>query len=302
MIDELIKAALAGNAGSARDTARALSDPGLLPQFRAALGRRKISTVERKLLYEFLEYLARNSKSPAVAAFLLERLAIEKQEVTQLAILGTLWLLQDLDCTAIEPLLTSGSARVRHAALQALGACAGGRPIQLLTEALRQSEGGEETRQCASALARIGNEAAADAVIEKLKTIERSRPNTLAVTYLILAAYALGASRHLDWFRDAFASSPNGVDRWLLLSAICKLGDERDCGLVETEVDAYLSKPTGPANLLTGFTPIEHPTVFQAGMSFLRRICSARFERVARRAKDAELPDEDRAFLDGIAR
>lgn len=300
MVDELIKSALAGDAGRARDTARTLSDPSRLPEFRAALARRKLSPVERKLLYEFLEYLARNSKSPEVAAFLLERLAVEKQEATQLLILGTLRLLEGLDCAAIEPFLTSGGVRVRHAALQALRACVGDRPVHLLVEALRQSQSGEETRQCADTLASVGDKAAADAVFEKLDTIERSRLNVLAVTYLLVAAYALAGERHRDKIRGELGRASHVVDRWLIVSAICRLGTADDCELVEAEIGDYLRKPTGPINLLTGHARIRFPTAFQAGMSFLKRTCPERFERLSTRALDVDLPQEDRVFLEGI--
>jgi CRP-like cAMP-binding protein len=77
MIEDLIKAATSGDPGTARDKARALSDPALLPEFRALLDR-KLAAVERKLAYEFLDYLARNSRSAKVAALLLERLGAEK--------------------------------------------------------------------------------------------------------------------------------------------------------------------------------------------------------------------------------
>ncbi len=68
MIEDLIKTATTGDPGGARDRARTLADPALLPEFRALFAR-KLTAVERKLAYEFLDYLARNSRSPESLRF-----------------------------------------------------------------------------------------------------------------------------------------------------------------------------------------------------------------------------------------
>lgn len=296
MIENLIKTAIGGDPGGARDTARTLSDPALLPEFRALLGR-KLSAIERKLSYEFLDHLARNSRSPEVAAFLLERLGAEKSEATQLEILGTLRLLGGLDCRPIEPMLASTKPRVRQAAIQALGACAGGRPVQLLTEILRRSAGGEETRVCAEALSRCGNEATADAMIDELDGLERTRQNMLAVLSLLVAVSALCGPRHRDWLRDQLSWRTDPVERWLVLIGLTRIGTSDDCALVAAEVEAYLDQPTGPINLMTGHTPMPHRTSFQAGMSFLCRTCPDQFAVLTTRAHTAILPAEDRDLL-----
>jgi len=145
MIAELIKTAVTGDPGGARDVARTLADPALLAQVRTVFAC-KLTATERKLAYEFLDYLARNSDAPEVAAFLIERLGLEEKDAIRLEILGTLRLLEGLDCQAIEPLLGSSNPRLRLAVIQALGSCTGARPAVLLSDILQQSSGGEETR------------------------------------------------------------------------------------------------------------------------------------------------------------
>ncbi len=296
MIEDLIKLATNGDPGSARDAARELSDPALLPQFHA-LFRGKLTTVERKLAYEFLENLARNSKSPEVATFLLGRLGAEKNEATQRAILASLRLLDGLDCTPIEPFLASPKPPIRLAAIQALGACAGERPVRLLMDILRRSEGGEEMRVCAEAPARQGNESAADTVIGALVGLARSRDNALAVIYLLLAASVLCTPHHRAWLRDQLKVRNDAVERWLVLLGLTRIGTKDDCTEVAAEVAAYLEKPMGPINLMTGFVPVAHRSAFQAGMSFLHRICPDRFAELAEEALRSKLPPEDRSFL-----
>lgn len=300
MIEDLIRMATSGDPAGARDTARSLSDPALLPEFGAVLGR-KLTAVERKLAYEFLEHLARNSKSPEVAAFLLARLGVEKTEATQLAILGTLWLLDGLDCQPIAPLLASDKPRLRQAAIQALGACAGDRPVRILTDLLRTSDGGEDTRICAATLARCGDEEAADSVIAKFADLEPSRANALAITYLLVAASALCGPRHRDWLGGELTRRSDAVERWLLLLGLCRVGTDEDSALVAAEVETYLATPTGPIHLMTGFTPIAHRTSFQAGMGFLKQTCPEMFAALAARARAARLPAEDQAFLAHLA-
>ncbi len=301
MIEALIRLATGGDPGAARDRARSLADPALVPEFRAVFAR-KLSAVERKLAYEFLEHLARNARSPEVTAFVLARLGAEKSEAAQLAILGTIWLLEDVDSAPILPFLAAPKPRVRHAAIEALGACAGDRPARLVEGILRASEGGEEARVCASALARCGDEASADEVIAALGRLEPARANALAIVYLLSAASALCGPRHRDWLRGELAGRRDAVQRWLLLLGLCRVGTQEDCGLVAAQVEDYLAKPTGPIHLMTGHTPIAHRTTFQAGMSFLERMCPDRHAALAVRARDARLPPEDRAFLDRSGR
>ena len=299
MIEDLIKTATSGDPGGARDTGRTLADPALIPEFRAVLSR-KLSAIERKLTYEFLDYLARNAKSPEVAAFLLERLGAEKSEPTQLEILASLRLLADLDSAPIEPFLGSPKPRLRQAAIQALGACAGERPVQILTDILRRSAGGEETRVCAEALARCGNEASADATIDELDGLERTRQNMTAILSLLVAVSVLCGPRHRAWLRDQLNWRTDPIERWLVLLGLTRVGTSDDCAFVASEVEAYLKRPTGPINLMTGHTPIPHRTSFQAGMSFLHRTCPDQFEALATRAHSAKLPAEDRDFLETL--
>ena len=299
MIEDLIKTAMTGDPGGARDTARTLADPALLREFSALFGR-KLMAIERKLAYEFLDYLARNSRSPEVAAFLLERLGAEKSEATQLEILGALRLLDGLEPHPIEPMLVSAKPRVRLAAIQALGACAGERPVQLLTDILCRSAGGEEARVCAEALARCGNEATADAMIDALDGLERTRQNMTAILSLLVAVSALCGPRHRAWLRDQLSLRTDPIERWLVLLGLTRIGTSADCALVAAEVEAYLEKPTGPINLMTGHTPIAHRTLFQAGMSFLHRTCPEQFARLATRAQSAKLPAEDRDHIDRL--
>ena len=296
MIEELIKAATNGDPGGARDTARTLADPALIPEFRTVLSG-KLSAIERKLAYEFLDCLARNAKSPEVTAFLLERLGAEKNEAALLEILGTLRLLADLDGTPIEPFLDSPKPRVRQAAIQALGACAGDKPARLLVDILRQSPGGEETRVCAEALGRCGNEASADAMIEALDGLERTRQNMPAILSLLVAVSALCAPRHRAWLQDQLNWRTDPIERWLVLLGLAKVGTKDDCALVAAEIEAYLQKPTGSINLMTGLVPVPHRTSFQAGMSFLHSTCPERFAALAARAHQSTLPAEDRSFL-----
>jgi len=299
MIESLIKTAIGGDPGGARDTARTLADPALLPEFRALFGR-KLTAIERKLAYEFLDYLARSSRSPEVATFLLERLGAEKGEATQLVILGTLRLLDGLESHPIEPFLASTKPRLRQAAIQALGACASERPVQLLTDILRRSAGGEETRVCAEALARCGNEATADAMIDEIDGLERTRQNMAAVLSLFVAVSALCGPRHRDWLRDQLSWRTDPIERWLVLLGLTRIGTSEDCALVVAQVEAYLDQPTGPIHLMTGHTPMPHRTPFQAGMSFLHRTCPDQFAALATRAHTAKLPVEDRALLESL--
>lgn len=299
MIEELIKTATSGDLGGARDTARTLNDPALIPEFRTLLSR-KLSAIERKLAYEFLNYLARNTKSPEVAAFLLERLGAERNEAAQLEILGTLRLLADLDGTPIAPFLESPKPRIRQAAIQALGACAGDKPAPLLIEILRQSAGGEETRVCAEALGRCGNEASVNAIIEALDGLERTRQNMLAILSLLVAVSALCAPRHRAWLRDQLNRRTDPIERWLLLLGLTKAGTKDDCALVAAEIETYLQSPTGPINLMTGLVPVPHRTSFQAGMTFLHRTCPDQFAALAARAHTARLPVEDQDCLNRL--
>jgi hypothetical protein len=299
MIEDLIKTATTGDPGGARDTARTLADPALIPEFRAVLSR-KLSAIERKLTYEFLDYLARSSRSTEVATFLLERLGAEKSEAALLEILGTLRLLDGLESHPIEPMLASTKPRVRQAAIQALGACAGERPVELLTDILRRSAGGEETRVCAEALSRCGNEASADAIIDELDGLERTRANALAITYLLVAASVLCGSRHRDWLRDQLSWRTDPIERWLVLLGLTRIGTSEDCALVVAQVEAYLDQPTGPINLMTGQTPMPHRTSFQAGISFLHRTCPDQFAALATRAHTAKLPAVDRDLLEAL--
>ncbi len=300
MIEDLIKTAIGGDPGGARDTARTLADPALLPEFRVLFGH-KLTAIERKLAYEFLDYLARNSRSPEVAAFLLERLGMEKSEATQLEILGTLRLLDGLDHGPIEPMLASTKPRVRQAAIQALGACAGERSVELLTDILRRSAGGEETRACAEALARCGNEVTADAIIDELDGLERTRQNMTAVLSLLVAVSALCGPRHRAWLRDQLTWRTDPIERWLVLIGLTRIGTSEDCALVAAQVEAYLDQPTGPINLMTGHTPMPHRTSFQAGMSFMHRTCPDQFAALATRARAAsKLSAEDRDLLESL--
>jgi len=299
MIADLIKTATTGDPGGARDTARTLADPALLPEFRALFGR-KLTAIERKIAYEFLDYLARNSRSPEVAAFLLERLSAEKTEAIQLEILGTLRLLDGLDGHPLEPMLASTKPRVRQAAIQALGACAGARPVELLTDILRRSAGGEEMRVCAEALARCGNEATADAIIDELDGLERTDQNMTAILSLLVAISTLCGLRHRDWLRDQLSWRTDPIERWLVLIGLTRIGTSEDCALVAAQVEAYLDKPTGPINLMTGHTPVPHRTSFQVGISFLHRTCPDRFASIATRAHAAKLPAEDRGLLETL--
>jgi hypothetical protein len=299
MIENLIKTATTGDPGGARDTARTLADPTLLPEFRVLLGR-KLTAIERKLAYEFLDYLARNSRSPEVAALLLERLGAEKSEATQLEILGSLRLLADLESAPIELLLGSAKPRLRQAAIQALGACSGEKPVQLLTDILRRSEGGEETRVCAEALARCGDEASADTIIDELDGLERTRQNMTAILSLLVAVSALCGARHREWLRDQLSWRRDPIERWLVLLGLTKVGTKDDCGLVAAEVEAYLEKPTGPFNLMTGQTPMPHRTAFQAGMSFMHRTRPDQFAAFATRARATKLPVEDQDLLETL--
>jgi HEAT repeat protein len=299
MIEQLIATAISGDPGLARDTARTLADPSLVEEFRAVLAR-KLSAIERKLAYEFLDYFARNSGSAEVAALLLERLGAEKSEPMQLEILGTLRLLHGLESRLIEPLLAPTRPRIRHAAIQALGACVDERSVDLLTDILRNSAGGEETRVCAEALARCGNEATADVLIDALDGLERVRQNMLAVLGLLVAISNVCGIRHRAWLHDELTWRADPIERWLLLIGLTRIGTSADCALVSAQVEAYLDQPTGPINLMTGHTPIPHRTSFQVGMAFLHRICRDEFEALAARAQAAKLPDEDLALLDTL--
>lgn len=299
MINELLEAATGGDLARARDAARELADPSLLPEFRAVLGR-KLKAVERKLVYEFLDYLARNTRAPDVAAFLCARLGAEKNAAIQLEILRTLWLLDGLDAGALEPLLDSENARLREAAILALGACAGETPVRLLSNILTQSAGGMEAANCATALARSGDETIAAQIIEKHDALEKTRANAFALTELKAALYALAGPRQLDWLRMALAQSRDYVERWLLLATICRIASKVDGALIASEVEAYLAAPTGEIGAITLGVTIPFRNVFQAGMAYLRRTDVARFDALAARAHAAKLPKEDCDFLDAL--
>ncbi len=296
MIADLLNLAMGGDPGTARDQARGLSDPGLLPEFAALLGGR-LRAVERRLIYEFLDYLARNARVPEVTAFVGSRLKSETAEDTQLMILGTLRLLDGVDCGPVEACLQSPKPRVRQAAVEALGACAGPRPRALLGELLSSAEGVADTMAAALALARVGDAASAEVAMTVVDRLEWSQATAVARVHAMVAAVTLCGTQHRDWLRGRLAVAGDDVERWLLVLGLSRVGTAEDCALVAGEVERYLLRPTGPIRLMTGRVQMAHPTLFQAGLAFLRATCPERFAVLAARAAKVYLPEEDRAYL-----
>ncbi len=105
--------------------------------------------------------------------------------------------------------------------------------------------------------------------------------------------------RHRDWLRGEADGCGDEVERWLLVLGLCRVGDAGDCAVVAAEVERYPDRPTGPIRLMTGGLRLAHPTVFQAGMAFLRATCAERHAALAAKAAGRELPEVDRAFLAG---
>jgi hypothetical protein len=299
MIEALLARAVGGDPGGARDIARTLRDPSLLPEFQALFAK-KLGAVERKLAYEFLEYLAINARTPEVRAFVLARLVAEKGDSTQRALLDTLRLIPGVDCGPIEPFLASAKAPLRHAAIQALGACAGPRPVALLLALLQASEGGEHTRLCAEALARCGATEASEAVIDTLDGLERSRTNALAIVSLLMAAAVLCAPRHRPWLTEQLTWRSDPIERWLVVLGLTRVGTPDDGPEVARAVEAYLRAPTGAIHLLTGGVVLPYRTTFQAGMSFLHAHRPDLFAALSTRVDAAALPAEDLVFLEGL--